>query len=98
MITETVISKRCQEAAAEYRAECLATGVTPYRGTPIAVSANVTQFALEASEDYRRASEFHASLKNFTMAHWYVFWHRIYSPFPPESGEVDILDLGWDVT
>lgn len=94
----THVSKRCLEAAAEYRANCLAKGTIPYRGAPIlATVQDVTPFASEAAEDYRRASEIHARESNFAMAAWYTHMYRVYSPFPPDSGEVDILDpeLDW---
>jgi hypothetical protein len=91
------ITKRGLEAAAEYRAECLAQGRTPYRGAPIATDSDVSRFAAQAAEDYRKASEFHARYNNFAMAAWYTHMYRIYTPFPPDSGEIDILDpeLDW---
>lgn len=87
------ISARCIQAAAEYRRDCEINGHSPYRGSPIASNADVTSLATQAAEDYRRAGEFHARHKNFTMATWYTHMYRIYSPFPPDSG-VDI-ELDW---
>lgn len=89
------ISARCIQAAAEYRAQCELVGYTPYCGSPIASNVDVTNDASAAAEDYRRASEMHARNKNFAMAAWYTHMYRLYSTFPPDSGEVDVTDLEW---